>query len=109
MLRRIPFSLVAAFRSPTISSVSMSHGGHFLTVPHGSIVNTASFTRLQPVLARRLAFASSREVDAMWIAAKKGFERFMPKNGTPSGSKAESKVRDVFSFLHFVTLLSASR
>jgi AFG3 family protein len=49
---------------------------------------------MQPFLARKLATASSREVDAMWQAAKKGFERFMPKNGTPSGSKAESKARD---------------
>jgi hypothetical protein len=49
---------------------------------------------MQPILARQLATASSRDVDAMWATAKKGFERFSPKNGTPTGAKADSKSRE---------------
>jgi AFG3 family protein len=96
MWRRIPSHLASALSSASTSRASLNHGArHFAVAAQGlSSFRTGSLVRMQPVLARQLATASTRDVAAMWAAAKKGFERFAPKNGTPSGSKADAKSRD---------------
>jgi hypothetical protein len=93
MWRRIPSRLVATLCSPSAAPAALSHGSrHYCAFSHQSFAaaRTSSIPRMQTVLTRQLATASSRDVDAMWVAAKKGFERFMPKNGTPTGAKAET-------------------
>jgi hypothetical protein len=83
---------VAALCSPS-ASPSLSRPLRF--APQGfAAARSNSILRMQPILARQLATASSRDVDAMWATAKKGFERFSPKNGTPTGAKADSKSRE---------------
>ena len=93
MWRRIPSRLVAALCSPSAAPTSISRPLRF--APQGfATARSNSILRMQPILARQLATASSRDVDAMWATAKKGFERFSPKNGTPTGAKADSKSRE---------------
>jgi len=93
MWRRIPSRLVADLCSPSAPPASLSRPFGF--APQGfATARTNSILRMQPILARQMATASSRDVDAMWAAAKNGFERFLPKNGTPTGAKADSKSRE---------------
>ena len=96
MWRRIPPRLVAALCSPSVAPASLKPVSRFAFAPQGfATARTHSIIRMRPVLARQLTTASIRDVDAMWAAAKTGFERFLPKNGTPKGAKTDTnKSRD---------------